>query len=58
MRGESWPAVYGRTFADAPEGSLLVYEDSDRRLAVAVNQGSAAERMGISVGDELRIAPA
>jgi S-adenosylmethionine hydrolase len=58
VRGEAWPGVYGRTFADAAEGSLLVYEDSDRVLAVAVNQGSAAERLGVSVGDELRIAPA
>jgi hypothetical protein len=57
-RGESWPGVYGRTFADVPIGELLVYSDSDGRLAVAVNQGSAVGRLGISVGDELRIAPA
>ena len=57
VRGESWPGVYGRTFADVEAGELLVYEDSDARLAVAVNQGSAVERLGISVGDELRIAP-
>ncbi|HSC05048.1 MAG TPA: SAM-dependent chlorinase/fluorinase [Solirubrobacteraceae bacterium] len=57
VRGESWPGVYGRTFGDAPVGDLIVYEDSDGRLAVAVNQGSAVERLGISVGDELRIAP-
>jgi S-adenosyl-L-methionine hydrolase (adenosine-forming) len=55
VHGESWPGVYGRTFADVPSGELLVYEDSDRLLAVAVNQGSAAARLGISVGDELRI---
>lgn len=58
IHGESWPGVYGRTFADVAVGELLVYEDSDGRLAVAVNQGSAVERLGISVGDELRIAPA
>jgi S-adenosylmethionine hydrolase len=57
VRGESWPGVYGRTFADVPVGELVVYEDSDARLAVAVNQGSAVDRLGISVGDELRIAP-
>jgi S-adenosylmethionine hydrolase len=57
VRGESWPGVYGRTFADVPPGELIVYEDSDRRIAVAVNQGSAVDRLGISVGDELRIAP-
>ncbi|HET6866412.1 MAG TPA: SAM-dependent chlorinase/fluorinase [Solirubrobacteraceae bacterium] len=56
VHGESWPGVYGRTFADAGVGELLVYEDSDRLFAVAVNQGSAAGRLGVSVGDELRIA--
>jgi S-adenosyl-L-methionine hydrolase (adenosine-forming) len=58
VRGESWPAVYARTFADVPAGELLVYEDADRRLALAVNQGSAVQRLGISVGDRIRIAPA
>jgi S-adenosylmethionine hydrolase len=55
LRGESWPGVYGRTFADVAPGELVVYFDSDRRLAVAVNQGSAVDRLGISLGDELRI---
>ena len=53
--GVSARARFGRTFADAAAGELLVYEDSDRRLAMAVNQGSAAERLGLAVGDELRI---
>lgn len=57
VRGESWPSVYGRTFADVSPGDLLVYEDASGQLAVAVNQGSAADRLGIAVGDELRIAP-
>jgi S-adenosyl-L-methionine hydrolase (adenosine-forming) len=57
LRGEAWPAVYGRTFTDVPAGELVVYEDSDRRLAVAVNQGSAVERLGVSIGDEIRIVP-
>jgi S-adenosyl-L-methionine hydrolase (adenosine-forming) len=51
------PARYLRTFGDAGPGAVLLYEDASRRLAVAVNQGSAGERLGISVGDELRIAP-
>lgn len=49
------PARYGRTFGDAGAGELLVYEDSSRRLAVAVNCGSAVERLGIAVDDEVRI---
>jgi S-adenosylmethionine hydrolase len=48
-------ARYVRTFADAPGGELLLYEDSARMLAVAVSQGSAAERLGVAAGDELRI---
>jgi S-adenosylmethionine hydrolase len=47
-----------RTFADADTGELFLYEDSLRRLAVAVNQGDAAARLGVAVGDELRIRPA
>jgi S-adenosyl-L-methionine hydrolase (adenosine-forming) len=49
-------ARYVRTFADAPGGELLLYEDSARMLAVAVSHGSASERLGVAVGDELRIA--
>ncbi len=48
-------ATYARTFADVPEGELLVYEDAYRRLAVAVSHGNAAERLVIGAGDELRI---
>jgi len=44
-----------RTFGDAGPGELLIYEDSYRRLAVAVNQGDAAMRLGLAVDDELRI---
>ena len=56
-RGLRVGARFGRTFADVGAGELLVYEDAYRRLAVAVNQGSAVQRLGISVGDEVRIAP-
>jgi len=56
-RGESWPGVYGRTFTDVPPGELVVYEDAERRLAVAANQGSAVVRLGVSIGDSIRIAP-
>jgi S-adenosylmethionine hydrolase len=46
---------YVRTFADVTEGELLVYEDAYRRLSIAVSHGDAAERLGLGVGDELRI---
>jgi S-adenosyl-L-methionine hydrolase (adenosine-forming) len=50
-------ARYVRTFADANAGQLLLYRDSYQRLAVAVNQGSAASRLGVAIDDELRIRP-
>jgi S-adenosyl-L-methionine hydrolase (adenosine-forming) len=49
---------YARTFADADAGELLLYEDAQRRLAVAVSHGDAGARLGLGVGDELRIRPA
>jgi S-adenosyl-L-methionine hydrolase (adenosine-forming) len=48
----------GATFDDAEAGELLLYEDSHRRPAIAVNRGSAAERLGVGIGDELRIGAA
>jgi len=37
-------AQYARTFADVPEGGLMVYEDAYRRLALAISRGDAARR--------------
>ena len=51
-------ARYVRTFADVSPEELLVYEDANRVLAVAVNHGSALERLGVAIDDELRIKPA
>jgi S-adenosylmethionine hydrolase len=53
----SQPAHYVRTFADVAPGELLLYEDSSRRLAVALSRGDAAQRLRVTVGDELRIRP-
>jgi S-adenosylmethionine hydrolase len=55
--GEPHDAPFARTFADVDVDELLVYEDAHRRLAIAVNHGSAADRLGVSVDDELRISP-
>jgi S-adenosylmethionine hydrolase len=49
------PAVRGGTFADADAGGLVVYVDSAGRVAVAVNGGRAADVLGASPGDVLRI---
>jgi S-adenosylmethionine hydrolase len=51
-RGE---ARYVGTFTDVDLGQLLLYEDSYRRLALAVRDGSAASRLGISVDEEIRV---
>lgn len=52
------PAQYGLTFADVGEGELLLYEDAYRTLALAVNRGSAAERLGLAPDDDVRLEPA
>ena len=51
-------ATFVRAFADVGEGEVLVYEDSSRRLAIAVNRGSAAEALGVQPGDEVTLTPA
>ena len=57
-RGETLTAVaargsrevlYARTFADAPEGAALLYEDSTGALALAVNRGDAARELGVEL---------
>ena len=45
----------GRTFSDIATGELLLYEDSSRVLSLAVSSGSAARRLAVATGDELRI---
>jgi S-adenosylmethionine hydrolase len=50
-------ALYATTFADVPEGELLLYEDGYRTLALAVNRGSALAELGLALDDEILIAP-
>jgi S-adenosylmethionine hydrolase len=50
-------ALYATTFADVPEGGLLLYEDGYRTLALAVNRGSAMAALGLHLDDEVLIAP-
>ena len=54
-RPEDFECRVVRTFGEAGADELLVYEDSYGRLAVAVREGSAAQRLGAGVDDELRI---
>lgn len=55
--GEPAPARRGVTFADGA-GGIVVLEDSSGRLAVALDGGSAAERLGAGRDEEVRIRPA
>ncbi len=49
-------AVVAGTFADAPSGELILYEDSYGLMTLAISQGNAARLTGVGPGDELRIA--
>jgi S-adenosyl-L-methionine hydrolase (adenosine-forming) len=53
-----WDRVYAvaaRTFADAQPGDVIVYEDAYRNIALAINRGSAAQMLRVTVGQELRL---
>ncbi len=50
-------AQCGRTFADAAPGEAVVLTGSDGLVEVAVNRGSAAAHLQVSLGDTLRIRP-
>jgi S-adenosyl-L-methionine hydrolase (adenosine-forming) len=51
------PAVFVTTFADVAPGRLLLYEDAYRTLSLAVNRGSAADRLRLALDAEVRIVP-
>lgn len=51
----SLTALYGGKFSDAGPGELVLYPDAAGRLALAVNQGSAATRLNARPGDALEI---
>lgn len=48
VRGRTVPRV--AIFADVPRGTLAAIIDSQGQLALVVNQGSAADTLGLSVG--------
>lgn len=45
------------TFGSVPPGDLVAYTDSVGCLAVAVNSGDAAERLGLPPGAQVRLTP-
>jgi S-adenosylmethionine hydrolase len=46
-----------RTFSDLPPGAAFWYENSNGLAEVSVNQGSAAEALGLAVGDAVTVLP-
>jgi S-adenosylmethionine hydrolase len=51
--GERVAARFARTFEDVDPGTLMLYEDSTRTLALAVNRGSAADLLRLRRDDEV-----
>jgi hypothetical protein len=48
-------ALYAATFADVRPGELLIYEDAQQMVSLAVNRASAAQLLGAEQDDELLI---
>lgn len=48
---------FARAFSDVSAGQGLLYEDSSRSLALAVNRDSAAELLGLRPDDEVVLTP-
>ena len=46
---------YARVFSEAPAGSAFWYENSAGLVEIAMNRASAAELMGLRVGDSIRV---
>jgi S-adenosylmethionine hydrolase len=49
---------YGETFGSVPPGELVAYMDATGRVALAVNSGNAAQRLGLPPGAHVRLAVA
>ncbi len=47
--------TYARTFGDVPRGSCFWYRNSSGLVELAANQAAAAERLGITTGQQVRL---
>jgi S-adenosyl-L-methionine hydrolase (adenosine-forming) len=56
--GERVRALFAGTFEDVRSGELLLYEDSSKTLALAVNRGSAVDLLRLRRDDEVVLRPA
>jgi S-adenosyl-L-methionine hydrolase (adenosine-forming) len=50
-------ATLGRTFGDVPIGEAVLFEDSSRAIALALNGGSAAESLSAASDTEVELNP-
>lgn len=50
-----WTVPFRETYGEAGEGELLALQDSEGRVELAVRDGSAADRLGLSVGGVVRV---
>ena len=52
---DSYFATCARTFADVSRGDLVLYEDSEQRLSIAINRGNAGELMDAAALDTVLV---
>ena len=45
--------AYARVFSEVAEGEAFWYENSQGLVEIAVNCGSAAQLLGLKIGDEV-----
>jgi S-adenosylmethionine hydrolase len=55
LAGERYYATAARTYADARPGEIVLYEDSYRNVAIAINRGNAAEMFSAHPGQRVRL---
>ena len=53
LAGERYYATAARTYADARPGEIVLYEDSYRNIAIAINRGSAADMVAAQPGQHV-----
>ncbi|MGB1799718.1 MAG: SAM hydrolase/SAM-dependent halogenase family protein, partial [Gammaproteobacteria bacterium] len=53
LRAGHQEIVHGNTFSDVKEGKALWYENSNEMIEIAVNQGSAAEKLDLKIGSHI-----
>jgi S-adenosylmethionine hydrolase len=57
VRSERYFAVAARTFAEVHPGDIVLYENAYGSIALAINQGNAAQMLAARIGQEVRLSP-